>query len=91
MHKFYSPGFFSRLKDKGAMAKDVWRIIGSASVSSFRICVLRALSSYLYSVEVQVVMEDMARMAEKGDATEEDMREMEMTVTGKVSGAFRFG
>jgi len=59
------PGFFSRLKDKGAMAKDVWKIIGSA-------------------VEVQVVMEDMAKMAEKGDVTEEDMREMEMTVTGKI-------
>lgn len=25
-----SPGFFSRLKEKGALAKDVWGVIGSA-------------------------------------------------------------
>lgn len=25
-----SPGFFSRLKEKGAMAKDAWGVIGSA-------------------------------------------------------------
>jgi hypothetical protein len=28
----YSPGFFSRLKEKGALAKDVWGVIGSAYV-----------------------------------------------------------
>ncbi|KAG6840665.1 hypothetical protein C0991_005213 [Blastosporella zonata] len=27
---FHSPGFFSRLKEKGALAKDVWGVIGSA-------------------------------------------------------------
>lgn len=26
----YSPGFFSRLKEKGSLAKDVWGVIGSA-------------------------------------------------------------
>ena len=25
-----SPGFFSRLKEKGSMAKDAWGVIGSA-------------------------------------------------------------
>ena len=27
-----SPGFFSRLKEKGALAKDAWGVIGSAYV-----------------------------------------------------------
>ncbi len=26
----FSPGFFSRLKEKGTLAKDVWGVIGSA-------------------------------------------------------------
>ena len=25
----YSPGFFSRIKEKGTLAKDVWGVIGS--------------------------------------------------------------
>ena len=29
---FSSPGFFSRLKEKGTLAKDAWGVIGSAYV-----------------------------------------------------------
>lgn len=30
-----SPGFFSRLKEKGAMAKETWGVIGSAYVLTY--------------------------------------------------------
>lgn len=29
-HHYISPGIFSRLKEKGSFAKDVWGVIGSA-------------------------------------------------------------
>lgn len=35
---FHSPGFFSRLREKGAMAKDAWGVIGSAYVYSLGEC-----------------------------------------------------
>ncbi|KIJ55712.1 hypothetical protein M422DRAFT_24252 [Sphaerobolus stellatus SS14] len=59
------PGFFSRLKEKGALAKDAWGVIGSA-------------------LSVQGSIEQMARLQEKGEIPEEQLRELESDVTGKV-------
>ncbi|KAH8832691.1 X-domain of DnaJ-containing-domain-containing protein [Flagelloscypha sp. PMI_526] len=59
------PGFFSRLKEKGTLAKDVWGVIGSA-------------------LSVQNVMVEMEKAAAKGEAGEEQLRALEMDVTGKI-------
>ena len=59
------PGFFSRLKEKGSLAKDAWGVIGSA-------------------MGVQAVMNDLAKLQEKGEVPEEELRAVEMDVTGKV-------
>ncbi|EPQ56573.1 DnaJ-domain-containing protein [Gloeophyllum trabeum ATCC 11539] len=58
------PGFWSRLKEKGAVAKDAWGVIGSA-------------------VGVQSLIADMERLQAKG-ASEEELRALEMDVTGKI-------
>ncbi|QRV74203.1 X-domain of DnaJ-containing [Ceratobasidium sp. AG-Ba] len=60
-----SPGFVSRLKEKGAVAKEAWGVLGSA-------------------IGVQHTMEDMARLQEKGEAAEADLRALEMDLTGKI-------
>ncbi|KAA1469042.1 DnaJ-domain-containing protein [Dentipellis sp. KUC8613] len=59
------PGFFSRLKEKGTVAKDAWGVIGSA-------------------LSVQQVMQDMERLQQRGDFAEEEMRALELDVTGKI-------
>ncbi|KAI0315030.1 X-domain of DnaJ-containing-domain-containing protein [Amylostereum chailletii] len=59
------PGFWSRLKEKGAVAKDAWGVIGSA-------------------LSVQQVMQDMERVAQKGEAGEEELKALEADVTGKI-------
>ncbi|EIN09571.1 DnaJ-domain-containing protein [Punctularia strigosozonata HHB-11173 SS5] len=59
------PGFFSRLKEKGAVAKDAWGVIGSA-------------------LSVQNLMQDMEKLQAKGEAAEEELRALEMDVTGKI-------
>ncbi|KAF8523618.1 X-domain of DnaJ-containing-domain-containing protein [Gautieria morchelliformis] len=59
------PGFFSRLKEKGTLAKDAWGVIGSA-------------------LGVQASIEQMARLQEKGEIPEEQMRDLETDVTGKI-------
>jgi curved DNA-binding protein CbpA len=59
------PGVFARLKEKSAMVKDVWGIVGSA-------------------MDVQNIMEDMARKQERGEIQESDLRAMEMDLTGKI-------
>lgn len=59
------PGFFSRLKEKGTLAKDAWGVIGSA-------------------LGVQASIEQMARLQEKGEIPEEQLREIESDVTGKI-------
>ncbi|KAG6900328.1 hypothetical protein C0993_012525 [Termitomyces sp. T159_Od127] len=60
-----SPGFFSRLKEKGALAKDVWGVIGSA-------------------LSVRDVMMEMEKAQAKGELGEEELRALEMDVTGKI-------
>lgn len=59
------PGFFSRLKEKGTYAKDLWGVIGSA-------------------LDVRGVMLAMERAQIKGDVPEEELRALEMDVTGKI-------
>lgn len=59
------PGFFSRLKEKGAVAKDAWGVIGSA-------------------IGVQNTMQEMERLAAKGEIPEEELRALEEDVTGKI-------
>ncbi|CAE7197763.1 unnamed protein product [Rhizoctonia solani] len=54
-----------RLKEKGAVAKEAWGVLGSA-------------------IGVQHVMEDMARLQEKGEAAEAELRALEMDLTGKI-------
>ncbi|KAH9992986.1 X-domain of DnaJ-containing-domain-containing protein [Russula compacta] len=59
------PGFWSRLKEKGAVVKDAWGVIGSA-------------------LSVQQVMQDIERAQLKGDASEEELKALEIDVTGKI-------
>ncbi|KAF8637571.1 hypothetical protein AX17_002640 [Amanita inopinata Kibby_2008] len=59
------PGFFSRLKEKGSFAKDVWGVIGSA-------------------LSVRELMLEMERAQAKGELGEEELRALEMDVTGKI-------
>jgi len=64
--KFWGiPGFWSRLKEKGAVAKDAWGVIGSA-------------------LSVQQVMQDIERAQLKGDTSEEELKALEIDVTGKI-------
>jgi len=59
------PGFFSRLKEKGTLAKDVWGVIGSA-------------------LSVRDLMLEMEKAQAKGEIAEEELRALEMDVTGKI-------
>lgn len=59
------PGFWSRLKEKGSLAKDAWGVIGSA-------------------LGVQAMMQEMEKMQAKGELGEEELRAMEMDVTGRI-------
>jgi len=59
------PGFFSRLKEKGSLAKDAWGVIGSA-------------------LGVQQMMQEMEKLQAKGELGEEELRALEMDVTGKI-------
>lgn len=59
------PGFFSRIKEKGSLAKDVWGVIGSA-------------------LSVRDLMLDMEKAHARGDVPEEELRALEMDVTGKI-------
>ncbi|KAF4593859.1 hypothetical protein EYR40_008653 [Pleurotus pulmonarius] len=65
------PGFFSRLKEKGTFAKDVWGVIGSAL--SVRDVML--VSRYLVG--------EMEKLQAKGEVAEEELRALEMDMTGK--------
>jgi curved DNA-binding protein CbpA len=59
------PGFWSKLKEKGAVAKDAWGVIGSA-------------------LSVQQVLQDIERAQTKGDVSEEELKALEIDVTGKI-------
>jgi len=59
------PGFFSRLKEKGSFAKDVWGVIGSA-------------------LSVRDLMVEMEKAQARGDVPEDELRALEMDVTGKI-------
>ncbi|CAK5283139.1 unnamed protein product [Mycena citricolor] len=59
------PGFFSRLKEKSDLVKDVFGVIGSA-------------------LSVRDLMLEMERQQSKGELGEEELRALEMDVTGKI-------
>ncbi|KAJ7442268.1 X-domain of DnaJ-containing-domain-containing protein [Mycena latifolia] len=59
------PGFFSRLKEKGDLVKDVWGVIGSA-------------------LSVRDMMLEMEKQQAKGELGEDELRALEMDVTGKI-------
>ncbi|KZV63756.1 DnaJ-domain-containing protein [Peniophora sp. CONT] len=59
------PGFWSKIKEKGSVAKEAWGVIGSA-------------------LSVQAVMQDMERLASKGEVDEEELKAMELDMTGKI-------
>ncbi|KXN92425.1 hypothetical protein AN958_07043 [Leucoagaricus sp. SymC.cos] len=59
------PGFWSRLKEKGSVAKDMWGVLGSA-------------------LSVRDVLQEMEKVQLKGDAGEEELRALEMDMTGKM-------
>ncbi|KAH8116544.1 DnaJ-domain-containing protein [Phellopilus nigrolimitatus] len=59
------PGFFSRLKEKGAMAKDAWGVIGSA-------------------IGVQHIMVEMEKLQARGEIPEEELKAIELDMTGKI-------
>lgn len=58
-------GFFSKLKEKGSVAKETWGLLGSA-------------------VSAQMSMEDVARRQEKGEIPEDEMRQLEEEMNGKM-------
>lgn len=59
------PGFWSKIKEKGSVAKEAWGVIGSA-------------------LSVQQVMQDMERLSAKGEVDEEELKAMELDMTGKI-------
>ncbi|KAJ7043656.1 X-domain of DnaJ-containing-domain-containing protein [Mycena alexandri] len=59
------PGFFSRLKEKTDLVKDVFGVIGSA-------------------LSVRDLMLEMEKQQAKGELGEEELRALEMDVTGKI-------
>ncbi|KAJ7180703.1 X-domain of DnaJ-containing-domain-containing protein [Mycena filopes] len=59
------PGFFSRLKEKTDLVKDVFGVIGSA-------------------LSVRDLMIEMEKQQAKGEIGEEELRALEMDVTGKI-------
>ncbi|KAI5117135.1 hypothetical protein M0805_008254 [Coniferiporia weirii] len=59
------PGFFSRLKEKGAMAKDAWGVIGSA-------------------IGVKQTMLEMEKLQARGEIPEEELKALELDMTGKI-------
>ncbi|KAJ7668312.1 X-domain of DnaJ-containing-domain-containing protein [Mycena rosella] len=59
------PGFFSRLKEKSDLVKDVFGVIGSA-------------------LSVRDLMLEMEKQQAKGEIGEEELRALEMDVTGKI-------
>ncbi|KAJ7623225.1 X-domain of DnaJ-containing-domain-containing protein [Roridomyces roridus] len=59
------PGFFSRIKEKTDLVKDVFGVIGSA-------------------LSVRDMMLEMEKQQAKGELGEEELRALEMDVTGKI-------
>jgi len=81
---YNSPGFWSRLKEKGAVAKDAWGVIGSACVNSHTFLLCLNQTNIGCSLSVQQVMQDIERAQLKGDTSEEELKALEIDVTGKI-------
>lgn len=78
------PGFFSRLKEKGTLAKDAWGVIGSALGVQASIEVSSHPALAVHSFHFFPRNQQMARLQEKGEIPEEQMRDLENDVTGKI-------
>jgi X-domain of DnaJ-containing len=75
------------LKERGAVAKDVWGVIGSACVIFFFFFFVRFLTRIgiqYCRLSVQQVMQDIERAQSKGDTSEEELKALEYDVTGKI-------
>ena len=67
------------------MAKDAWGVIGSACVKFFHAQSLNQLMKFVACrLSVQQVLQDIERAQLKGDAGEEELRALEIDVTGKI-------
>jgi len=69
------------------VAKDVWGVIGSACVKflfTTQYPGIELIESSLCRLSVQQVLQDMERAQLKGDAGEEELRALEIDVTGKI-------
>lgn len=84
-----SAGFWSRVKEKGSVAKDAWGVIGSAFVLHLY-CHFYMLTGYVNRLGVQSLMSEMERLQAKGEIDEEGLRALEQDVTGKVRVLWQF-
>ena len=78
-----SGGFWSKLKEKGSVAKDAWGVIGSAYVHTPRQDV-PFINATPRRLSVQQVMQDIERAQLKGEVSEEELKALEIDVTGKI-------
>ena len=74
------------LKEKGAVAKDAWGVIGSACVYSLTPTpsLIRVELTLLCRLSVQKIMQDIERKQLKGDASAEQFKALEIKVTEKI-------
>ena len=79
-----SPGFFSRLKEKGAIAKDAWGVIGSAIGVQNLMVVRGRRTNVTITRYSRLSLQEMERLQAKGEIAEEELRALEEDVTGKV-------
>ena len=64
------------------MAKDAWGVIGSAYVYASLALVTRLIQCF--RIGVQHVMAEMERIQARGEVPEEELKALEMDMTGKV-------
>lgn len=74
------------MKEKGAVAKDAWGVIGSACVYLLTPTpsLTRIESIFSCRLSVQQVMQDIERAQLKGETSEEELKALEIDVTGKI-------
>ena len=65
------------------MAKDAWGVIGSAYVYMLN-CEDTSINATAHRLSVQQVMQDIERAQNKGEVSEEELKALEIDVTGKI-------
>lgn len=72
------------MKEKGAVAKDAWGVIGSAiGVQNLMQVRDNCLKCFLTSIQI-CFHQEMERLQAKGEVAEEELRALEEDVTSKV-------